>query len=245
LIIKLIKYWNKLFVLVFILVLSACSVANRPPSVLNHRPPDFSIIPFPFEQAGCTEVNDQIDCPTDSPLSNFGCDSFSTPGDYLGGLDPAYPITICWKSGFGGQSLSQDQYIYRDGCSLPQYARYVISKDGQYLMLSSIEDMQKTYAPITSADEALSYALATTGLSAYFGFEAPRGFRYFVNQLEDSHVVESDQGYLVYLYDYQLCGCGPHTFSYVEVLINPNGNVQETGRIPVYEDPEQDTLCVD
>jgi hypothetical protein len=87
--------------------------------------------------------------------------------------------------------------------------------------------------------------MATTGLSAYFDFEAPPGYRYFVSQLEDTHAVATDKGFLVYLYDYKLCGCGPHTTSYVEILVTSDGSVSETGRTPVFEDPEQDSLCVD
>jgi hypothetical protein len=128
---------------------------------------------------------------------------------------------------------------------MPQLARYVIERDGQFELLETQQNLKQAYAPIISETEALSYAIASTGLSAYFGFEAPRGFRYFVDKLEDSHVVATSQGYLVYLYDYQLCGCGPHTTSYVELEVLASGEIKETGRIPVFEDPEQDGLCVD
>jgi hypothetical protein len=184
-------------------------------------------------------------CPPESPLGKLGCDYIAAPGDYLGGLEPKDPLNLCWKIGAGGQTLSKDEYIYRDGCMLPRYARYVIQRDGKFVLLKSFTDLQKAYAPITSENEALSYAIAVTGLPAYFDFEAPQGFRYFVDGLEDSHVVANDQGYLVYLYDYKFCGCGPHTTFYVEVLIKADGTVEETGRTPVFEDPEQDSLCID
>jgi hypothetical protein len=200
----------------------------------------------PFEGAGC-EADDsgRSICAPDSPLGQLGCEYISSPGDYLGGLDPNYPITLCWVSGPPALEFEKDEYIYRDGCLLPQVARYVIEQDGQLALLESQQDLIKAYAPITSEEEALSYAIASTGLSAYFGFEAPRGFRYFVDQLEDSHAVATGQGYLVYVYHYQLCGCGPHTTSLVELQVNPGGEIKETGRIPVFEDPEQDGLCID
>jgi hypothetical protein len=232
--------------LVLLTFLSACSLARRPPPVRNYPAPDFTVNTAPFQEAGCPlDDSGRNVCPPDSPLARLGCDIIAAPGDYLGGLEPAYPINLCWKLGAGGQFLPPEQYIYRDGCLLPQYARYVIQQDEQFVLLETLEELKKAYAPITSADEALSYAMAATGLSAYFGFEAPPGFRYFVDRLEDSHVLQDEQGYKVYLYDYQLCGCGPHTSSYVEVLIKADGSVEESGRTPAFEDPEQDNLCID
>ena len=228
------------------LLASACSSSIRPPAVRNHPAPDLTVDTAAFETAGCAlDDSGRNVCPPESPLGRSGCDYIAAPGDYLGGLEPKDPINLCWKLGAGGQALTKEEYIYRDGCMLPLYARYVIQRDGQFVVLGSAADLKKAYAPITSAEEALSYAIAATGLPAYFGLEAPQGFRYFVDQLEDSHVTATDQGYLVYLYANKFCGCGPHTTSYVEVLIKPDGTLEETGRTPVFEDPEQDTLCID
>ncbi len=227
-------------------LLSACSNAQNAPSVRHYSAPELTVNTEPFQQSDCpVDDSGQNNCPPDSPIGQLGCDRISAPGDYLGGMDPSYPINMCWKRGGGGQTPSSEEYVYREGCLLPQYARYVIQRDGKFEVLRSVADLQKVYAPITSENEALSYALAATGLSAYYDLVAPPGFRYFVDKLEDTHVVSSDQGFLVYLYAYKFCGCGPHTTSYVEVLIKPDGSVQETGRTPVFEDPEQDTLCID
>jgi hypothetical protein len=199
-----------------------------------------------FDQVGCPlDDSGRNVCPPESELGILGCDTIAAPGDYLGGLDPALPINLCWKLGANGLRLEKDQFIYRDGCLLPQYARYVVQQDGKFILLENLADLQRMYAPITTQDEALSYAVAATGLSAYFGFEAPRGFRYFVRTLEDSHVVTGGGEFRVYLYDYKLCGCGPHTTEYVELLVKPDGQIEETGRTPVFEDPEQDNLCID
>lgn len=242
------KTWLLWFAAGLLLCLAAgCSAAGGTPEVRNYPAPGhLSVDAGLFQQAGCPlDDSGRNLCPPESPLGQLGCDYIATPGSYLGGLDPAYPLNLCWKLGRGGQTLPRDQYLYREGCLLPQYVRYVVVQNGQYRLLQSLAELQKIYAPIVSPDEALSYALAATGLSAYYGFEAPAGFRYFVDRLEDSHVVETPQGYLVYLYHYQFCGCGPHTTSYVEVLIKPDGSLQETGRTPVFEDPEQDGLCID
>lgn len=226
---------------------SACSGARRPPEVRNHPAPNFKVTSIvALKESGCA-VDDlgRTTCPPDSALGRLGCDDLALAGDYLGGLNPSHPINICWVLGSGGNFLAEEAYVYRTGCLLPRYARYVIERDGGFVLIRSEDELRKVYTPITSRDEALSYALAATGLSAYFGFEAPNGFRYFVDQLEDSHVVETDQGYLVYLFDYKLCGCGPHTTSYVEVFVSADGSIEERERSPLFEDPEQDQLCID
>lgn len=239
--------WMAWVFLVFIISAGvACSATRQPPPIKNYPAPSLTVQPIPYDEAGCSQNEfGNIVCPADSVMGSLGCDELDAAGDYLGGLSPAYPINLCWKIGMGGERLSQDEYLYRTGCLLPRYARYVIQRDGNYQLVDSSDKLRETFAPITSADEALSYAIAATGLSAYFGFEPSPGFRYFVDQLEDTHVTQTGEGYLVYLYDYKLCGCGPHTSSYVEVLIKSDGTVQELNRIPVFEDPEQDQLCID
>lgn len=235
-----------LFLLLCFSGLSACSAIRKPPAVRTFPSPAVTVNTDAFEQAGCSiDDSGRMGCPPESLLGKLGCDYISTPGDYLGGLQPNVPINLCWKIGSGGQFLSADQYVYRDGCLLPLFARYVIYKDSQFILVENLHDLHKTFAPITSADEAMSYAIAATGLAAYYGLEPQKGFRYFVDRLEDSHVETVKNGYLVYLYDYKLCGCGPHTTSFVVVLIKPDGTVEEMSRIPVFEDPEQDNLCID
>jgi hypothetical protein len=125
-----------------------------------------------------------------------------------------------------------DEFIYTDGCMMPIYVRYAIEKDGQFQLLKNQGELKATYAPIESPDEALSYALASTGLEARYNLETPSGYRYQVNQLEDTHVVETGDGYDVLLYHYQVCGCGPHTTS--TVLLHVTGeDIQEIERTPL------------
>lgn len=235
-----------LFLVLIGMFTSACSSAGKLPVVQNYNPPSLIVEGIPPETAGC-EVNEysQTICSPESPLGQLGCNELAIAGDFLGGLEPGLPLGLCLVVQPPGNSLPSGEYIYREGCMLPRYVRYVIQKDGQFQVLHSLDELKAIYAPITSENEALSYALAATGQSAYYGQIATKGWRYFVNQLEDTHVVATDKGYLVYLYDYQLCGCGPHTTEYVEVLVTSDGEIEETGRTPAFEDPEQDGLCVD
>ena len=54
---------------------------------------------------------------------------------------------------------------------LPQMVRYIVYQEGQFRLVSTFDEFRALYAPIESADEALSYALATTGLSARYNLK--------------------------------------------------------------------------
>ncbi len=215
------------------------------PEVQNHPQPTMNVLlEGPWEQ-GCPRDDAGWGCLPDSPLNTLGCDSVQPPGDLLGGLDPSYPIQLCLTRPEPGSALDRSAYLYKEGCLATVYVRYAIWREGDFELIQSAADLAAVYAPIASPEEALSYALAATGLGARYGLEPLKGYRYYVDELQDTHVVEVDDGYRVLLYDYKLCGCGPHTTYSVEVMVTRDGNVRELSRQEVYEDPAEDGLCVD
>jgi hypothetical protein len=104
-------------------------------------------------------------------------------------------------------------------------------------------ELRELYAPIESEDEALSYALAATGYQARnfttdlprHAYPAPGEVDYFVNELEDTHVTKSQEGYRVRLYDYTWCGCGHHETYAMDVLVTASGVISTTKGAPVYQ----------
>ena len=237
--------------LIILLLSLACRLGGLTrPDVTHYPRPDLVVDLAPFNAAGCTaDEYGRWTCPAASPLNALGCDALITPNALLGGLDPAYPLMLCRympiQHGESARGSPTDEFIYNDGCLAASYVRYAIEKDGQFLLLKTQEDLKATYAPIESPDEALSYALASTGLEARYNLETPLGYRYQVNKLEDTHVVETEAGYEVLLYHYQVCGCGPHTTSAVALRVTGAGDIQEIERTPAFEDPKEDGLCVD
>jgi hypothetical protein len=228
-----------MFVVSLAILISGCSGVPR---VTHYPAPQLNLNPAIFDQSGCSEdAGGQFVCPPDSVIGKLGCDSLAAPGAYLGGLEPAYPLNICWKD----QAESEEQYIYHDGCLRPQYLNYIIQDQASYRLITNKAELAATYAPILTKDEALSYAMAATGLAAYFDLQPARSMRYFTKNLEDTHVEVTPDGYVVHLYAYQLCGCGPHTTSAVTLLVRQDGRLEELERNPVFEDPEQDGLCID
>jgi hypothetical protein len=233
--------------IVILVITSACAALGLGlPEVENHPQPTLAVTLEAFQEAGCPPNEYGFEtCPTESPLGRLGCEQLRDPGDMIGGLEPQLPIKICLVYGRGAERLPVGEYLYNEGCSMPMYVRYAIQRDGQLQVLKSEQDMQAVFAPIESEDEALSYAIAVTGLGVRYGLEARRGLRYLTDKLEDTYVTATPDGYLVHLFDYRLCGCGPHTTYSVDVLVSREGQVQELSREPAYEDPEEDGLCVD
>ena len=220
--------------------------------VINHPEPELPPISLsPFEAAGCTFDERGIgDCPPDSPFVGLGCDQLRKPDDLLGGLDPAYPLALCLYYPIQHTNETQgdpleELHFYNDGCLMLVYMRYIIFKDGNFEVLRTLDDLSATYALIGSPNEALSFSLAATGLEAHYGQKRELGYRYSVNKLEDTNVSQVDEGYQINLYDYQVCGCGPHTTSINTIEVFANGNIHTVEEQPAYENPEEDGLCVD
>lgn len=226
------------------IVTLACVLLNfSKPNVQNHPTPVIKLDTAGFDAASCSPENDIGNCDPQSELGALGCEQIRVPGELLGGLRPFYPLRICLTGKPGATPPSQ--FIYTEGCLLAKFVRYVIYKDGQYRLIQSVADLQEIYAPIQSETEALSYALSATGLGVRYGLQPERGLRYFVDDLQDTFVRQTEQGYLVHLYDYKLCGCGPHPTYAVDILIKTDGQLEEIRRVKVFEDPEEDNLCVD
>ena len=85
----------------------------------------------------------------------------------------------------------------------------------------------------------------SSGLGANFGLQINPEYRYLVQILEDTKVIQTKDGYEVNLYHSQLCGCGPHTTSIVKVVVTKDGEIITSDRVPAFEDPKQDNLCID
>lgn len=215
------------------------------PEVINHSQPEFGATSTDFGETGCSEQYGRWICPPESALGRLGCEQIRPVGEVMGGLQPGYPLYVCLVFGEAGKPLPGDEFIYREGCLMAEYVRYAILQDGEWKLLKSAADLQRVYAPIETESEALSYALAASGLGVRYGITAQPDLRYFVDQIEDTHVAKEPQGFRVHLFDYRLCGCGPHPTYAVDILVTRDGQVVELSREKIYEDPAEDRLCVD
>jgi hypothetical protein len=199
----------------------------------------------PFENAGCSKTSGYWRCEEGTQLKAMGCD-FIEASDLLGGLSPAYPLVVC-ETRLTQRPTDQQmlEYLYRGGCLVSELARLVVYKEGQFQLIRNLDELKAAFAPVDTPDEALSYALAATGLTPVYGIKVESRYRYFVSSLEDTHVTASSDGYQVNLYNRQLCGCGPHPFYKVDVVVSKAGDLKLSERQSVYENPTEDDLCID
>lgn len=196
--------------------------------------------------------------PETGSLAALECNEIrGPPSDLLGALDPAYPIAYCttrngektigveWVS-LGDYAYSpQGDYFYAAGCMLLTYVRYVVFRDTQLALIETEDEFRDLFAPIETADEALSYVLAVTGLYAYYGLELDSEYVYFVDVIEDAHVDPVADGYVVHLFQEEVCGCGPHPTSAVDFHVTPQGYVRQIRLEAMYNDPAKDKMCID
>jgi hypothetical protein len=219
---------------------TATTVASSAPRFVNHPRPELLVDVEPFEEAGCSlREGIRARCGSEPWLGVLNCDWMSKPPDLLGGLAPSYPMALCLRE------EDQGGYLYKIGASLPAYVGYVVLRDGEPTSARTEEALQALFAPVESAEEALSYALAVTGLEAYYGLQLEPKLRYYAQTIEDTHVERTQEGYLVHLYHYQRFGCGVHDTYAVDLQVSPEGRVQEVGRVAAFKNPAQDGVCVD
>lgn len=215
--------------------------------VTPHPRPALSVGSAGFDTAACPPSNfGSRHCSAASPLAAMNCESIEPPDPLLGGLRPGLSLRVCYfRPAQGAATPTPEEYFYPRGCMLKLYARYILYDGETFSLLRSPQELRKTFAPVDSPDKALGFALAVTGFTALNDFKPLPDFRYLVNSLEETHVREDNGVYVVRLYEYRLCGCGPHTTYARDVRVTRDGQVQVGERQPVFEDPLQDQLCVD
>ena len=231
--------------------LTAC---QSRPEFINHPKPDLTVNFEPFETAGCLDSGyGYYTCESGSPLKDLGCDEIRPPADLLGGLSPSYPLAVCVINYFNPDGTISDlapeleagEHIYVNGGLVPVYIRYVTIQNGEFVLIRHFEEFQKTYAPIETADEALSYVLALRRLFAYYDLSNDSALKYEVETIEDTYVTPDGDGYFLHLYDYEFFGCGPHMTNAVDIRVSKEGLTEEISRTAVFRNPEEDGLCVD
>lgn len=237
--------------LLFALVIVGC----QSPRFVNHPQPDLEVNFDVFENAGCPVGQYGFRrCEADGPMADLGCDELREPSNLLEALDPAYPIALCLVRPYlnteepgaeNAQMLADGEYFFNVGGIAPTYVRYVIFRDNQFALVKTENEFRSMFAPVTGAQEALSYALATRNLSAYYDLEVDPQYQYLVDEIEDTHVEKIMDGYRVHLFFYETFGCGPHFTYTVEIEVTAQGDVMEINKEPIFKDPLEDGLCVD
>jgi hypothetical protein len=226
------KFWMTAWLLIF---LTSC---RGEPKFINHPAPSLTAS---FDASS-----------SDETAAALGCTEIQAPSNLLGGLNPSYPIAICtirYDAGEGSVELKSEieneQFLYYTGGLFGNYIRYIVHKNGEFVLLRTEDDFREVFAPVESSDEALSYVLAVKNLSASYGLKYDPAYEYEVSTVEDTYVTAEVDGYRVHLFYDQAFGCGPHWTSEVDVRVSVDGHVEEVGSKPLFRDPNMDEVCID
>lgn len=197
----------------------------------------------PLLKLGCKVTGDALVCGTPSTAKGDGitCGEYSRFEDLLGGLSPKVAITGCDILGRGLEIKG----VYRSGCRLATWHRYVIAGDKKLELIDSKEAFVKRFAPVESPAEALAFAVALTDSKALFKIELPKDAVVFLKKIDPTSVTPVAEGFKVRLFAYQFCGCGPHNHLAVDYLVTRAGEIRELDSEPAWNDPKTAKLCVD
>lgn len=231
----------------WIILLGLCpACANKLPELIQHDPPELPVVDIsPFIWDGCqSDYIGNLTCPEGSPPAALDCSFLVTVEPVLGGLQPAYPIVKC-QLGYDRYPGDSGNFLFEEGCLDHRWVQYAILRDGQYQILPTFAEFQAAYAPIESPIEALSYAVAATGLDARFDLETPPEYRYEVEKIDETWVEETDFGYRIHLFKYSTCGCGPHFFDSIAVNVTRSGGINLDAPVHLFRDPHMDHVCGD
>ncbi len=222
-------------------LLSACSLLKEKTKIVEYSPYDLHVDNSTFQQAGCFNKPDCL--PSDLQRIDPPIDMILSVPDDLGGLDPAYPIAKAYTQ--SALQLDETKFLYSIHCLGSSYIRYLVIQNKNFHLISSVQDLADFYAPITSPEEAYSYAIAATGLSPIFDLEANPKLIFEEEKIEETNVSETADGYLVHLFRYHMCGCGPHMVNSVDVLVSVNGEITLQNEKASFHDPDLDKVCGD
>jgi hypothetical protein len=226
-----------------VLLLSSCRLSQfNPLKIVEEYPaPAFTADNSRFTELGCFDSSDCL--PADLKAIPFPIDSIYPLNDSYGGLNPKLYMALAGKMRFDYDTVISA--VYTKGCMGTYYVRYLVEMDGKMRLIDSADGLKELYAPIESEDEALSYAVAVTGLTPLNDLNLHPLYKRYIRPLIESHSTFDGKQFTVNLYDTYLCGCGPHIVSTITVTVQQDGSFSLSEPVGAFSDPKTDGLCID
>jgi hypothetical protein len=226
-----------------VLLLASCRLSQINPfkSVEEYPAPEFTFDNTRFSELGCFDSPDCL--PADLKSIEFPVDWIYPLDNSYGGLNPQIPMALAGNMSFDYDIVQPS--VYTQGCMGTYYVRYLIEVDGKIRLIDSAEGLKELYAPIENEDEALSYAVAVSGLTPLNDLNAHPFYKRYTRPLIESHSTFDGKQFTVNLYNDYLCGCGPHIVSMVTVTVQQDGTFTLSEPVGAFSDPKTDSMCID
>lgn len=173
-------------------------------------------------------------CPLDNPLQHFGCDFLVTPRGIGSDLDPDTVLVAKCLVRTDEYETSKINGVYLTGCAFRTENRYIFEIDGQYVLVSSADELKQQFTPINSPQEAVSYAQLVTGLQAIYSFNYDPTLMYFQETITATRVIQSDDVFKMNLFSMDGCGCEPWFTTQITIQVDRAGQVTWLDAVPIF-----------
>jgi hypothetical protein len=170
---------------------------------------------------------------------NFRYENIEAPSISLGGLTPRLPLAQVYSSDFKDKCLWQSE-----GMMLMCYSLVAKFRD-TLILIDTEKRFKETFAPIDSKEEAISYVAYLTRTYPKYDIENKSRYRSFISHFPSTYVKSATDGFEVLLHDKKVFGCGPHPNFYKLYKVTKAGQITLLRTVKMFEDPEEDALCVD
>lgn len=213
---------------------------HLPLQVLDHTPAFIDTPPLlrsedltaALAKAGCARDGRSITCAQGSPWLEFGCELYLMPDAGNKGVPPGMLLLAqCLTPEVEGED--RGDYLFRTGCAFRNNVAYIVEEPDGYRLISTLEELQDLWQPIETPEEALTYAVLMTGLSATHHFTAQPELLYFKDPLEGTRVILEDDHYLINLFHYETCLCEPWVNSEVFLSVDRQGELSWLYALPI------------
>lgn len=193
-----------------------------------------------FIDAGCLAEDYNLNCDSLGLEERFGCMRIVNASQELENLSPQLPVVECL---YLGKESGGFQGILREGCMMPLFRKYIAKQGEEIKLIESIDDFRSEFAPVETKEEALAFAIALTSSLPRYDTSVPEGYFLVSPAIVPTYANETEEGYIVHLFDSELCGCGTHPYYAVDYLVSRDGNVTELSREEVFNSTRQ--VCFD
>lgn len=161
------------------------------------------------------------------------------PSPFLGGLTPKLPLAEVYSFDFKDNCLWQSQ-----GMMVVCYNLIAQIKD-TLTLIDTEKKFRRLFAPIDNEQEAISYVAYLTRTSPRYDIRKKFRYRVYSSHFPSTYSKRINGGFEVLLHDKKVFGCGPHPNYYKVFKVTEAGQITLLQTVKMFEDPEEDALCVD
>jgi hypothetical protein len=169
----------------------------------------------------------------------FHYEKADTPSLFLGSLKPKLPLAEAYSFEFKEKCLWTSQGMLAVCYSL------VAKQSDTLVLIDTEEKFRKTFAPIDNEQEAIGYVAYLTRTYPKYDISKKLRYRVYSSQFPSTYAKKVNGGFEVLLHDKKVFGCGPHPYFYKLFKVTDSGEITLLKTVKMFEDPEEDALCVD